>query len=126
MIPTSFQFNYICPSMVMRPFMKEERLMFLVTPRQLWEKYDHQLQQVNSYHHSSAYQSNNLPSSLLRILEDEEYAAMQEYEPAQEPLKKLTNSQSVKRTKPTRVEIDSDTSSDSSSSVNAIEDETTD
>ncbi|PKU47579.1 pro-neuregulin- membrane-bound hypothetical protein [Limosa lapponica baueri] len=112
--------------MVMRPFMKEERLMFLVTPRQLWEKYDHQLQQVNSYHHSSAYQSNNLPSSLLRILEDEEYAAMQEYEPAQEPLKKLTNSQSVKRTKPTRVEIDSDTSSDSSSSVNAIEDETTD
>lgn len=94
----------------------------------LHEKYSHHLQQFNSFHHNAAHESSSLPPSPLRIVEDEEYETTQEYEPAQEPPKKLTNSRRVKRTKPnghisSRVEVDCDTSSESSSSETETEDE---
>ncbi|XP_062368864.1 pro-neuregulin-1, membrane-bound isoform isoform X3 [Cinclus cinclus] len=116
------------PSVAVSPFIEEERPLLLMTPLQLHEKYDHHLQQFNSFHHNATHESNSLPPSPLRIVEDEEYETTQEYEPAQEPPKKLTNSRRVKRTKPnghisSRVEVDSDTSSESSSSETETEDE---
>uniref|UniRef100_A0A8B9QCS7 Pro-neuregulin-1, membrane-bound isoform n=1 Tax=Apteryx owenii TaxID=8824 RepID=A0A8B9QCS7_APTOW len=116
------------PSMAVSPFVEEERPLLLVTPPRLREKYDHHLQQFNSFHHNPAHESSSLPPSPLRIVEDEEYETTQEYEPAQEPPKKLTNSRRVKRTKPnghisSRVEMGSDTSSESSSSESETEDE---
>ncbi|NXS07658.1 NRG1 protein, partial [Neodrepanis coruscans] len=114
------------PSVAVSPFIEEERPLLLVTPLQLHEKYDHHLKEFNSFHHNATHESNSLPPSPLRIVEDEEYETTQEYEPAQEPPKKLTNSQRVKRTKPnghisTRVEVDM--SSESSSSETETEDE---
>ncbi|XP_064356470.1 pro-neuregulin-1, membrane-bound isoform-like [Dromaius novaehollandiae] len=116
------------PSVAVSPFMDEERPLFLVPPLRPQEKYDHPLQQFNSFHHSPAHESNSLPPSPLRIVEDEEYETTQEYEPAQEPPKKLTNSWRVKRTKlnghiSSRVEMDSDPSSESSSSEGELKDE---
>ncbi|XP_068784458.1 pro-neuregulin-1, membrane-bound isoform isoform X2 [Struthio camelus] len=116
------------PSVAVSPFVEEERPLLLVTPPRLREKYDHHLQQFNSFHHNPAHESSSLPPSPLRIVEDEEYETTQEYEPAQEPPKKLTNSRRVKRTKPnghisSRAEMGSDTSSESSSSESETEDE---
>ncbi|KFV87440.1 Pro-neuregulin-1, membrane-bound isoform, partial [Struthio camelus australis] len=116
------------PSVAVSPFMEQEKPLFLVPPLRPQEKYEHPLQQLSSFHHSPAHESNVLPSSPLRIVEDEEYETTQEYEPAQEPPKKLTNNWRVKRTKPnghisSRVETDSDTSSESSSSEGEIKDE---
>ncbi|XP_064357252.1 pro-neuregulin-1, membrane-bound isoform isoform X1 [Dromaius novaehollandiae] len=116
------------PSVAVSPFVEEERPLLLVTPPRLREKYDHHLQQFNSFHHNPAHESSSLPPSPLRIVEDEEYETTQEYEPAQEPPKKLTNSRRVKRTKPnghvsSRVEMGSDTSSESSTSESETEDE---
>nr|XP_047909567.1 pro-neuregulin-1, membrane-bound isoform isoform X10 [Anser cygnoides] len=116
------------PSVAVSPFMEEERPLLLVTPPRLREKYDNHLQQFNSFHHNPVHESNSLPPSPLRIVEDEEYETTQEYEPAQEPPKKLTNTRRVKRTKPnghisSRVEVDSDTSSESTSSESETEDE---
>ncbi|XP_043402609.1 pro-neuregulin-1, membrane-bound isoform isoform X8 [Chelonia mydas] len=110
------------------PFMEEERPLLLVTPPRLREKYDHHIQQFNSFHHNPAHESNSPPPSPLRIVEDEEYETTQEYEPAQEPPKKLVNSRRAKRTKPNghisnRLEVDTDTSSESSSSESETEDE---
>ena len=71
----------------------------------------------------------SLPPSPLRIVEDEEYETTQEYEPAQEPVKKLTNSsRRAKRTKPNgyiahRLEMDNNTGADSSNSESETEDE---
>ncbi|XP_040587643.1 pro-neuregulin-1, membrane-bound isoform isoform X6 [Mesocricetus auratus] len=116
------------PSMAVSPFVEEERPLLLVTPPRLREKkYDH-LQQLNSFHHNPAHQSTSLPPSPLRIVEDEEYETTQEYEPVQEPVKKLTNSRRAKRTKPNghianRLEMDSNTSSLSSNSESETEDE---
>ncbi|XP_072214996.1 pro-neuregulin-1, membrane-bound isoform isoform X12 [Excalfactoria chinensis] len=116
------------PSVAVSPFMDEERPLLLVTPPRLREKYDNHLQQFNSFHNNPTHESNSLPPSPLRIVEDEEYETTQEYEPAQEPPKKLTNSRRVKRTKPnghisSRVKVDSDTSSQSASSESETEDE---
>ncbi|XP_038602286.1 LOW QUALITY PROTEIN: pro-neuregulin-1, membrane-bound isoform [Tachyglossus aculeatus] len=117
------------PSVAVSPFIEEERPLLLVTPPRLREKkYDHHPQQFNSFHHNAAHESNSLPASPLRIVEDEEYETTQEYEPAQEPAKKLVNSRRAKRTKPNglisnRVEMDSDTGSESSSSESETEDE---
>ncbi|NXI71690.1 NRG1 protein, partial [Anseranas semipalmata] len=116
------------PSVAVSPFMEEERPLLLVTPPRLREKYDNHLQQFNSFQHNPVHESNSLPPSPLRIVEDEEYETTQEYEPAQEPPKKLANSRRVKRTKPnghisSRVEVDSDTSSESTSSESETEDE---
>ncbi|XP_032061309.1 pro-neuregulin-1, membrane-bound isoform isoform X2 [Aythya fuligula] len=116
------------PSVAVSPFMEEERPLLLVTPPRLREKYNNHLQQFNSFHHNPVHESNSLPPSPLRIVEDEEYETTQEYEPAQEPPKKLTNTRRVKRTKPnghisSRVEVDSDTSSESTSSESETEDE---
>uniref|UniRef100_A0A8C9EUW6 Pro-neuregulin-1, membrane-bound isoform n=1 Tax=Pavo cristatus TaxID=9049 RepID=A0A8C9EUW6_PAVCR len=116
------------PSVAVSPFMDEERPLLLVTPPRLREKYDNHLQQFSSFHNNPTHESNSLPPSPLRIVEDEEYETTQEYEPAQEPPKKLTNSRRVKRTKPnghisSRVEVDSDTSSQSTSSESETEDE---
>ncbi|NXC49088.1 NRG1 protein, partial [Penelope pileata] len=116
------------PSVAVSPFVEEERPLLLVTPPRLREKYDNHLQQFNSFHHNPAHESNSLPPSPLRIVEDEEYETTQEYEPAQEPPKKVTNSRRVKRTKPnghisSRVEVDSDTTSQSTSSESETEDE---
>lgn len=116
------------PSVAVSPFMDEERPLLLVTPPRLRDKYDNHLQQFNSFHNNPTHESNSLPPSPLRIVEDEEYETTQEYEPAQEPPKKLTNSRRVKRTKPnghisSRVEVDSDTSSQSTSSESETEDE---
>ncbi|XP_038026026.1 pro-neuregulin-1, membrane-bound isoform isoform X10 [Anas acuta] len=116
------------PSVAVSPFMEEERPLLLVTPPRLREKYDNHLQQFNSFHHNPVHESNSLPPSPLRIVEDEEYETTQEYEPAQEPPKKLTNTRRVKRTKPnghisSRVDVDSDTSSESTSSESETEDE---
>ncbi|KGL80970.1 Pro-neuregulin-1, membrane-bound isoform, partial [Tinamus guttatus] len=116
------------PSVAVSPFVEEERPLLLVTPPRLREKYDHHLQQFNSFHHNPAHESSSLPPSPLRIVEDEEYETTQEYEPAQEPPKKLANSRRVKRTKPnghisSRVEMGSNTSSGSSSSESETEDE---
>nr|XP_051698576.1 pro-neuregulin-1, membrane-bound isoform isoform X3 [Oryctolagus cuniculus] len=117
------------PSMAVSPFVEEERPLLLVTPPRLREKkYDHHPQQFNSFHHNPAHESNSLPPSPLRIVEDEEYETTQEYEPAQEPVKKLANSRRAKRTKPNghianRSEMDSNTSSENSDSESETEDE---
>ncbi|XP_077000530.1 pro-neuregulin-1, membrane-bound isoform isoform X4 [Tamandua tetradactyla] len=117
------------PSMAVSPFIEEERPLLLVTPPRLREKkYDHHPQQFNSFHHNPAHESNSLPPSPLRIVEDEEYETTQEYEPAQEPVKKLANSRRAKRTKPNghvanRSEMDSNTSAESSNSESETEDE---
>ncbi|XP_051633510.1 pro-neuregulin-1, membrane-bound isoform isoform X1 [Manacus candei] len=128
MSPPASSLTVSIPSVAVSPFIEEERPLLLVTPLQLHEKYEHHLQQFNSFHHNATHESNSLPPSPLRIVEDEEYETTQEYEPAQEPPKKLTNSRRVKRTKPnghisSRVEVDSDTSSESSSSETETEDE---
>ncbi|XP_053859356.1 pro-neuregulin-1, membrane-bound isoform isoform X1 [Vidua macroura] len=128
MSPPASSLTVSIPSVAVSPFIDEERPLLLVTPLQLHEKYDHHLQQFNSFHHNATHESNSLPPSPLRIVEDEEYETTQEYEPAEEPPKKLTNSRRVKRTKPnghisSRVEVDSDTSSESSSSETETEDE---
>ncbi|NWT23096.1 NRG1 protein, partial [Cardinalis cardinalis] len=128
MSPPASSLTVSIPSVAVSPFIEEERPLLLVTPLQLHEKYDHHLQQFNSFHHNATHESSSLPPSPLRIVEDEEYETTQEYEPAQEPPKKLTNSRRVKRTKPnghisSRVEVDSDTSSESSSSETETEDE---
>ncbi|XP_010287006.1 PREDICTED: pro-neuregulin-1, membrane-bound isoform isoform X2 [Phaethon lepturus] len=128
MSPPASSLTVSVPSVAVSPFIEEERPLLLVTPPQLREKYDHHLQQFNSFHHNPAHESNSLPPSPLRIVEDEEYETTQEYEPAQELPKKLTNSRRVKRTKPnghisSRVEVDSDTSTESSSSETETEDE---
>ncbi|KAJ7335316.1 hypothetical protein JRQ81_013257 [Phrynocephalus forsythii] len=118
------------PSVAVSPFIEEERPLLLVTPPRLREKYEHHLQQFNSsYHHNPAHESSNsLPPSPLRIVEDEEYETTQEYEPTQEPPKKLVNSRRAKRTKPnghisSRMEMDTDTSCENSSSESETEDE---
>ncbi|XP_036022257.1 pro-neuregulin-1, membrane-bound isoform isoform X2 [Onychomys torridus] len=117
------------PSMAVSPFVEEERPLLLVTPPRLREKkYEQHPQHLNSFHHNPAHQSTSLPPSPLRIVEDEEYETTQEYEPVQEPVKKLTNSRRAKRTKPNghianRVEMDSNTSSVSSNSESETEDE---
>ncbi|XP_072716142.1 pro-neuregulin-1, membrane-bound isoform isoform X7 [Ciconia boyciana] len=128
MSPPTSSLTVSVPSVAVSPFIEEERPLLLVTPPRLREKYDHHLQQFNSFHHNPAHESNSLPPSPLRIVEDEEYETTQEYEPAQEPPKKLTNSRRVKRTKPnghisSRVEVDSNMSSESSSSETETEDE---
>ncbi|KAM8983846.1 pro-neuregulin-1, membrane-bound isoform 8-T8 [Ara ararauna] len=128
MSPPASSLTVSIPSVAVSPFIEEERPLLLVTPLQLHEKYDQHLQQFNSFHHNAAHESNSLPPSPLQIVEDEEYETTQEYEPAQEPPKKLANSRRIKRTKPnghisSRVEADSDTSSDSSSSETETEDE---
>ncbi|XP_065596790.1 pro-neuregulin-1, membrane-bound isoform isoform X6 [Cyrtonyx montezumae] len=114
------------PSVAVSPFMDEERPLLLLTPPRLREKYDNHLQQFNSFHNNPTHESNSLPPSPLRIVEDEEYETTQEYEPAQEPPKKLTNSRRVKRTKPNghiSSRVDSDTSSQSTSTESETEDE---
>ncbi|NXJ80093.1 NRG1 protein, partial [Trogon melanurus] len=126
MSPPTSSLTISIPSVAVSPFVEEERPLLLVTPPRLREKYDHHLQQFNSFHHDAAPESNSLPPSPLRIVEDEEYETTQEYEPAQEPPKKLTNSRRVKRTKPNghiSSRVDSDTSSESSSSETETEDE---
>ncbi|NXQ32679.1 NRG1 protein, partial [Alaudala cheleensis] len=128
MSPPASSLTVSIPSVAVSPFIEEERPLLLVTPLQLHEKYDHHLKQFNSFHHNAAHESSSLPPSPLRIVEDEEYETTQEYEPAQEPPKKLSNSRRVKRTKPnghisSRAEVDSDTSSESSSSETETEDE---
>ncbi|KAM9367197.1 pro-neuregulin-1, membrane-bound isoform 1-T1 [Phaethornis superciliosus] len=128
MSPLASSLTVSVPSVAVSPFIEEERPLLLVTPPRLREKYDHHLQQFNTFHHNPAHESNSLPPSPLRIVEDEEYETTQEYEPAQEPPKKLSSSRRVKRTKPnghisSRVEVDSDTSSESSSSETETEDE---
>ncbi|XP_077616885.1 pro-neuregulin-1, membrane-bound isoform isoform X2 [Crocuta crocuta] len=116
------------PSMAVSPFVEEERPLLLVTPPRLREKYDRQSQQFTSYHHNPAHESNSLPPSPLRIVEDEEYETTQEYEPAQEPVKKLTSSRRPKRTKPNghianRLEMDSNASAEGTHSESETEDE---
>ncbi|XP_053318938.1 pro-neuregulin-1, membrane-bound isoform isoform X4 [Spea bombifrons] len=123
------------PSVAVSPFIEEERPLLLVSPPRLRDKrYDlyyhhhHFNQQYNTYHHNPAHDSGSLPPSPLRIVEDEEYETTQEYEPAQEPVKKLVNSRRAKRTKPNghisnRLELDTDTSSESSTSESETEDE---
>ncbi|XP_039221492.1 pro-neuregulin-1, membrane-bound isoform isoform X2 [Crotalus tigris] len=117
------------PSVAVSPFIEEERPLLLVTPPRLREKYELHLQQFNSsYHHNPVHESNSLPPSPLRIVEDEEYETTQEYEPTQEPPKKLVNSRRAKRTKPnghisTRLEMNTDTSCENSSSESETEDE---
>ncbi|XP_075596576.1 pro-neuregulin-1, membrane-bound isoform isoform X8 [Balearica regulorum gibbericeps] len=128
MSPPASSLTVSVPSVAVSPFIEEERPLLLVTPPRLRENYDHHLQQFNSFHHNPAHESNSLPPSPLRIVEDEEYETTQEYEPAQEPPKKLTNNRRVKRTKPnghisSRVDVDSDTTSESSSSETETEDE---
>uniref|UniRef100_A0A8C5LZL7 Pro-neuregulin-1, membrane-bound isoform n=1 Tax=Leptobrachium leishanense TaxID=445787 RepID=A0A8C5LZL7_9ANUR len=123
------------PSVAISPFIEEERPLLLISPPRLRDKrYDlyyhhhHYNQQYNSYHHNPAHDSSSLPPSPLRIVEDEEYETTQEYEPSQEPTKKLVNSRRAKRTKPNghisnRLELDTDTSSESSISESETEDE---
>ncbi|XP_008709142.1 pro-neuregulin-1, membrane-bound isoform isoform X2 [Ursus maritimus] len=116
------------PIMAVSPFVEEERPLLLVTPPRLREKYDHHSQQFNSYHHNPAHESNSLPPSPLRIVEDEEYETTQEYEPVQEPVKKLTSSRRAKRTKPNghianRLEMDSHASAEGTNSESETEDE---
>ncbi|XP_021075597.1 pro-neuregulin-1, membrane-bound isoform isoform X5 [Mus pahari] len=117
------------PSVAVSPLVEEERPLLLVTPPRLREKkYDHHPQQLNSFHHNPAHQSTSLPPSPLRIVEDEEYETTQEYEPIQEPIKKVTNSRRAKRTKSNghianRLEMDSNPSSVSSNSESETEDE---
>ncbi|KAM4837137.1 pro-neuregulin-1, membrane-bound isoform 3-T3 [Thomomys bottae] len=129
MSPPASSMTVSMPSMALSPFIEEERPLLLVTPPRLREKkYDHHPPPFNSFHHNPAHESSSLPPSPLRIVEDEEYETTQEYEPAQEPVKKLTNSRRAKRTKPNghianRLEMDSNTSSESSNSESETEDE---
>ncbi|XP_046309254.1 pro-neuregulin-1, membrane-bound isoform isoform X3 [Marmota monax] len=129
MSPPASSMTVSLPSMAVSPFMEEERPLLLVTPPRLREKkYEHHAQQFNTFHHNPAHESNSLPPSPLRIVEDEEYETTQEYEPAQEPVKKLANSRRAKRTKPNghianRLEMDSNTSSENSNSESETEDE---
>ncbi|XP_032070105.1 pro-neuregulin-1, membrane-bound isoform isoform X4 [Thamnophis elegans] len=117
------------PSVAVSPFIEEERPLLLVTPPRLREKYELHLQQFNSsYHHNPVHESNSLPPSPLRMVEDEEYETTQEYEPTQEPPKKLVNSRRAKRTKPnghisTRLEMNTGTSCENSSSESETEDD---
>ncbi|XP_057552593.1 pro-neuregulin-1, membrane-bound isoform isoform X2 [Hippopotamus amphibius kiboko] len=116
------------PSMAVSPFVEEERPLLLATPPRLREKYDHPAQQFSSFHCNPAHESNSPPPSPLRLVEDEEYETTQEYEPGQEPVKKLTNSRRAKRTKPNghighRLEMDRNTSAESSNSESETEDE---
>ncbi|XP_073910772.1 pro-neuregulin-1, membrane-bound isoform isoform X6 [Castor canadensis] len=126
--PPASSMTVSMPSMAVSPFVEEERPLLLVTPPRLREKYDQHPQQFNSFHHNPAHDSTSLPPSPLRIVEDEEYETTQEYEPVQEPVKKLANSRRAKRTKPNghianRLEMDSNTSSESSNSESETEDE---
>ncbi|XP_077887296.1 pro-neuregulin-1, membrane-bound isoform isoform X8 [Ictidomys tridecemlineatus] len=129
MSPPASSMTVSMPSMAVSPFVEEERPLLLVTPPRLREKkYEHHAQQFNTFHHNPAHESNSLPPSPLRIVEDEEYETTQEYEPAQEPVKKLANSRRAKRTKPNghianRLEMDSNTSSENSNSESETEDE---
>ncbi|XP_048648672.1 pro-neuregulin-1, membrane-bound isoform isoform X10 [Marmota marmota marmota] len=129
MSPPASSMTVSLPSMAVSPFVEEERPLLLVTPPRLREKkYEHHAQQFNTFHHNPAHESNSLPPSPLRIVEDEEYETTQEYEPAQEPVKKLANSRRAKRTKPNghianRLEMDSNTSSENSNSESETEDE---
>ncbi|CAO2611833.1 Pro-neuregulin-1, membrane-bound isoform [Lemmus lemmus] len=129
MSPPASSMTVSMPSMTVSPFVEEERPLLLVTPPRLREKKcDRHPQQLNSFHHNPAHQSTSLPPSPLRIVEDEEYETTQEYEPVQEPVKKLTNSRRAKRTKPNghianRLEMDSNTSSVSTNSESETEDE---
>uniref|UniRef100_A0A8C2UMA3 Pro-neuregulin-1, membrane-bound isoform n=1 Tax=Chinchilla lanigera TaxID=34839 RepID=A0A8C2UMA3_CHILA len=129
MSPPASSMTVSMPSMAVSPFVEEERPLLLVTPPKLREKkYDHHPQQFSNFHHNPAHESNSLPASPLRIVEDEEYETTQEYEPAQEPVKKLANSRRAKRTKPNghianRLELDSNTSSENSNSESETEDE---
>ncbi|PNI67929.1 NRG1 isoform 7, partial [Pan troglodytes] len=51
------------PSMVVSPFVEEERPLLLVTPPRLREKkFDHHPQQFSSFHHNPAHDSNSLPA----------------------------------------------------------------
>ncbi|XP_073075131.1 pro-neuregulin-1, membrane-bound isoform isoform X7 [Manis javanica] len=116
------------PSMAVSPFVEEERPLLLVTPPRLREKYDHHAQQFSSFQHNPALESSSLPPSPLRIVQEEEYETTQEYEPAQEPVKKLASSRRAKRTKPNghvanRLEMDNTTSPASSNSESETEDE---
>ncbi|XP_021092498.1 pro-neuregulin-1, membrane-bound isoform isoform X3 [Heterocephalus glaber] len=129
MSPPASSMTVSMPSMAVSPFMEEERPLLLVTPPKLREKkYNHHPQQFSNFHHNPAHESNSLPPSPLRIVEDEEYETTQEYEPAQEPVKKLANSRRAKRTKPNghianRLEMNSNTSSENSNSESETEDE---
>ncbi|KAF3825499.1 hypothetical protein GH733_005481 [Mirounga leonina] len=116
------------PIMAVSPFVEEERPLLLVTAPRLREKYDPHPQQFNSYHHNPSHGNNSLPPSPLRIVEDEEYETTQEYEPAQEPVKKLTSSRRAKRTKlnghiANRLEMDSNASAEGTHSESETEDE---
>lgn len=117
------------PSVAVSPFIEEERPLLLVTPPRLRERYEHQIQQFNSsYHHNPIHENNSLPPSPMRIVEDEEYETTQEYEPSQDPPKKLVSNRRAKRTKPnghisSRLERDIDTSCENSSSESETEDE---
>ncbi|XP_021549958.1 pro-neuregulin-1, membrane-bound isoform isoform X6 [Neomonachus schauinslandi] len=116
------------PIMAVSPFVEEERPLLLVTPPRLREKYDPHPQQFNSYHHNPSHGNNSLPPSPLRIVEDEEYETTQEYEPAPEPVKKLTSSRRAKRTKlnghiANRLEMDSNASAEGTNSESETEDE---
>ncbi|XP_006734501.2 pro-neuregulin-1, membrane-bound isoform isoform X3 [Leptonychotes weddellii] len=116
------------PIMAVSPFVEEERPLLLVTAPRLREKYDPHPQQFNSYHHNPSHGNNSLPPSPLRIVEDEEYETTQEYEPAQEPVKKLTSSRRAKRTKlnghiANRLEMDSNASAEGTNSESETEDE---
>ncbi|KAM6149344.1 pro-neuregulin-1, membrane-bound isoform 2-T2 [Erethizon dorsatum] len=129
MSPPASSMTVSMPSMAVSPFVEEERPLLLVTPPKLREKkYDHHPRQFSNFHHNPAHESNSLPPSPLRIVEDEEYETTQEYEPAQEPVKKLANSRRAKRTKPNghianRLELDGNTSSENSNSESETEDE---
>ncbi|XP_063311891.1 pro-neuregulin-1, membrane-bound isoform isoform X3 [Pelobates fuscus] len=135
MSPTISSLAVSVPSVAISPFIEEERPLLLISPPRLRDKrYDlychnhHYNQQYNSYHHNPIHDSSSLPPSPLRIVEDEEYETTQEYEPVQEPTKKLVNSRRAKRTKPnghisTRLELNIDTSSESSTSESETEDE---
>ncbi|XP_030618424.1 pro-neuregulin-1, membrane-bound isoform isoform X10 [Delphinapterus leucas] len=116
------------PSMAVSPFVEEERPLLLVTPPWLRERDVQHVQQLNSFHCNPAHESRSPPPSPLRIVEDEEYETTQEYELTQESVKKLTNSRRAKRTKPNghiahRLEMDSNTSAESSNSESETEDE---
>ncbi|XP_039614710.1 pro-neuregulin-1, membrane-bound isoform isoform X4 [Polypterus senegalus] len=120
------------PSVAISPFMEEERPLLLVTPPQLrekWHDYSNSNQQRNSAHYNEGHEAHSPPPSPLRIVEDDEYETTQEYEaPAQQPVKKVSNSRRAKRTKINghgqhKVESDSDSISVSNSSESETEDE---
>ncbi|XP_012504016.1 PREDICTED: pro-neuregulin-1, membrane-bound isoform isoform X6 [Propithecus coquereli] len=129
MSPPASSMTVSMPSVAVSPLVEEERPLLLVTPPRLREKkYEHHPPQFSSFHHNPAHESNSLPPSPLRIVEDEEYETTQEYEPAQEPVKKLANSRRAKRTKPNghianKLEMECNTSSESSNSESETEDE---